>query len=147
MSPELRQLVAYRMERAWEAFHDAEALSARGSTNSAANRLYYAAFYAVSALLLANNLGASKHSGVRALFNQHFVKTDKVSPAFATLYNKLFAERTDADYADMKVVAPEFVRDNLPQVEEFIGRIAVILQASGYTEIPQNTEQDGQDGQ
>lgn len=146
MSAELRQLIAYRMERAWEAFHDAEVLYARGSMNSAANRLYYAAFYAVSALLLANNLGASKHSGVRALFNQHFVKTGKVSPALATLYAKLFAERTDADYADMKKVAPEFVRDSLPQVENFIGSVVVILETSDYTEMPKSTTHDGHDG-
>lgn len=37
------------------------------------NRIYYAMFYAVNALLIAKGFSASKHSGVRALFNKEIV--------------------------------------------------------------------------
>jgi len=43
--------------------------------NPCVNRLYYACFYAVSALLIQQGLSSSKHTGVRSLFNRHYVKT------------------------------------------------------------------------
>ena len=133
MSPELRQLVAYRVERAREALSEARINLEHGSTNLATNRLYYAVFYAVGALLLANNLSSSKHSGVRALFIQHFVKTGRIGNELADLYNLLFKERTDADYADLKRVPAEFVFENLPNVERFIEAIVNELETMGYT--------------
>ena len=44
------------------------------------NRLYYACFCAVSAVLAAHDLNQSKHSGVRSQFFRHFVRPG----AFAT---------------------------------------------------------------
>ncbi len=63
------------MERAEETFKDAELLVDNNSLKSALNRLYYAAFYTVRALLATKGLDSSKHSGVILLFNHHFVKT------------------------------------------------------------------------
>ena len=45
-----------------------------GHPYGAANRIYYACFYATVALLLTRNLSSLKHSGVMALFNRHFVR-------------------------------------------------------------------------
>ena len=45
-------LMHYRMERADEALEEAAILSERCHYNAAVNRLYYACFYAVQALLL-----------------------------------------------------------------------------------------------
>ncbi|NJN28258.1 MAG: HEPN domain-containing protein [Cyclobacteriaceae bacterium] len=47
-----RELVKYRLDRATDTFDDSLILRKRQKWNSAVNRLYYAAFYAVSALLL-----------------------------------------------------------------------------------------------
>ena len=44
-------LVAYRIARAKDTYEDAVILSERERWNSAINRLYYAAYYAVMALL------------------------------------------------------------------------------------------------
>lgn len=49
-------LIKYRLHRAKETFEDAKILGERHRWNSAVNRLYYAAFYAVSALLLKSDL-------------------------------------------------------------------------------------------
>jgi hypothetical protein len=45
-------LVKYRLEKAKETFEDAQLLIESKRWNSAINRLYYSAFYAVIALLL-----------------------------------------------------------------------------------------------
>lgn len=74
MTRERRTLVLYRIERAREALDEAAILLEKGHTNTFVNRLYYACFYVVSAMLLTKGLSSAKHSGVRGLFHQNFVK-------------------------------------------------------------------------
>ena len=49
-------LIKYRLERARDTYEDSLILRERGKWNSAINRLYYSAFYAVSALFLDSDL-------------------------------------------------------------------------------------------
>jgi uncharacterized protein (UPF0332 family) len=56
------------------------------------NRLLYACFYAVSALLVGHGLSSSKHAGVRCLFTKQYVKTGRISKDLARVYNDLFAK-------------------------------------------------------
>ena len=68
MMDETRTLVSYRLERARESLAEARLLLEQGHTNTFVNRLYYACFYAISALLLARDLSPAKHSGLRRSF-------------------------------------------------------------------------------
>jgi uncharacterized protein (UPF0332 family) len=68
--------------------------------NACVNRLYYACFYAVSALLVRHGLSSSKHTGVRRLFNQHYVKMGEIPKDLARTYNDLFERRQEGDYID-----------------------------------------------
>lgn len=97
MNPDL---VQYRLDRAEEALKDAELLLSENRLISTVNRLYYGMFYAVIALLETNDLSSSKHTGVRALFNQHFVKTGVISNQAGSLFNMLFNDRHKGDYSD-----------------------------------------------
>ena len=63
---ELRELINYRMQRAMETLEEARVMAGMEHWNACANRLYYAAFYAVSALLVKDGLSARKHSGIKA---------------------------------------------------------------------------------
>ncbi len=63
MKEETRALIRYRMERAGETLEEAAVMLEKGHVNTAVNRLYYACFYAVSALLLTRELASAKHSG------------------------------------------------------------------------------------
>jgi uncharacterized protein (UPF0332 family) len=47
--------------------------------NSAINRLYYAAYYAVIALLLQYEHKPTTHNGAKSQFSEHFIKT-KIFP-------------------------------------------------------------------
>ena len=93
MNYEKRDLIRYRAERSRETLEDARILAKSGRWNSCINRLYYACFYAVDALLTANNLGSSKHSGVRGIFNKQFVMTGIVEKFLAKTYNDLYEKR------------------------------------------------------
>ena len=59
-----KTLIKYRCQEAIEALEDAELLIDSKRYRSAANRLYYAAFYSVLAVLLTKRLQYSKHSAV-----------------------------------------------------------------------------------
>jgi uncharacterized protein (UPF0332 family) len=95
-----KDLVLYRMTRAKETLEDARILADTGRWNACVNRLYYACFYAVSALLVRHGLSSSKHTGVRSLFNRHYVKTGKIPKDLARIYNDLFERRQEGDYID-----------------------------------------------
>ena len=73
---DVKALIAYRLEEAAEALADAELLLHAGGCRSAANRLYYAAFYAAVAVLLTKRQEYSKHSGVIAFFDKEFICRD-----------------------------------------------------------------------
>jgi len=60
MKEETRILIMYRLERARESLEEAVILLEREYGNTFVNRLYYACFYAVSALLLTRGLSISK---------------------------------------------------------------------------------------
>lgn len=115
-----RQLVQYRLNRAEETYQDACTLASTGRWNSCINRLYYSCFYAITALLIKDNLSSPKHTGVRSLFNKNYVKTGIISKDLASVYNELFEYRLEADYAD-------FVDFQESQVFPFISKARELL--------------------
>lgn len=54
-------LVKYRLDRADETMKEAAILANESHFNAAANRLYYACFYATTALLIANGISTQSH--------------------------------------------------------------------------------------
>ena len=64
-----RDLIQYRIDRALETLEDARILQKSKRWKACVNRLYYACYYAVSALLLQKGLFSSKHTGIRSMFN------------------------------------------------------------------------------
>jgi hypothetical protein len=76
--------------------------------------LYYAAFYAVIALLLIENYDGLTHDGTRSQFNLKFIKDGKIQKDFGKLYSKLFDWRQKGDYGDLFDFTEELV---LPLIE------------------------------
>ena len=116
----LQDLIQYRIERARETFKEALLMQREGHWNSCANRLYYACYYAVTALLATKGQASSKHTGIKALFNQHFIKTGLVPKENGRLYNRLFDARKEGDYVDFVVFERDDVEPWIPQVKDFI---------------------------
>lgn len=71
-----------------------------GRSASAVNRFYYAAFHAARALLATRGLDSSRHAGVIALFQQHFVKTGDFPLDVARALPRAFEKRLNSDYED-----------------------------------------------
>ncbi|HOU15888.1 MAG TPA: HEPN domain-containing protein [Anaerolineae bacterium] len=112
--------IQYRLERAHEVLDIAKLAADTGAFNSCVNRLYYAMFYAVNALLFRHAYSSPKHTGVRALFNQHFIKTGLIPKEYGQLYNDLFELRQESDYKDFFYADPDEVLPLIPQVQTFI---------------------------
>jgi len=121
-------IILYRVERTHETLKDARILASSERWNACVNRLYYACFYAVSALLMKKGLSSSKHSGVRSLFNFHFVKTGKVPKDLARIYNDLFERRQESDYLDFVSFQESQVRPWISQAETLIECILELIQ-------------------
>lgn len=94
-------LINYRLVRAKETLKDAEILAENTRWNSCINRLYYAAYYAVMALLLNSDLKPTTHTGAKSNFSEHFILTNKIPKNFGKIYSQLFTWRQKGDYDDL----------------------------------------------
>jgi uncharacterized protein (UPF0332 family) len=117
-------LVQYRLSRAREAYEEALLMQREHHWNACANRLYYACFYAINALLVKTGYASSKHTGVRSYFNQHFVKTGKVDKVLGRLFNELFEARQEGDYVDFVQYDEALIAPWIHAVKKFIDRLA-----------------------
>lgn len=124
---ERRSIASVRIERAYKTLADAKAIVAAGMWNAAANRLYYACYYMVSALLVNKGFEASTHSGVIRMFSLNFVKEGFVSDEMGRFYSKLFELRQTGDYADWVYLTEEDVAPLVPKVEEFMDTIKGLI--------------------
>lgn len=120
MSGTLRDLVNYRLERAKDTLDDARILAEKSKWNSAINRLYYAAYYAITALLLHSDLRATTHNGTKSLFSEHFIKTGVFSQEVGKMYSQLFTWRQKGDYTDLFDFTQEGVNPYFEPVEKLI---------------------------
>jgi len=93
-------LISYRLARADEVLQEVDLHIKNGLWITAVNRLYYACFYAVTALLVSKGFEARTHAGVRLLLGQQFIKTGIISHKSGKTYNTLFVMRQSGDYDD-----------------------------------------------
>jgi len=120
MNGSKKDLIVYRLERAKDTLDDARILADKSRWNSAINRLYYSAYYAIMALLLNSNFKPISHNGAKTLFSQHFVKTNKFSEESGKIYSQLFTWRQKGDYADLFDFTEEKVLPYFDPVQKLI---------------------------
>jgi len=113
----------YRMEKAEESYQAAELLVANGQWNAAVNRLYYAAYYAISGLLAKSGIESKTHAGVKTQFLLHYVKTALIDMNMGKLYADLFDWRQKGDYGDFFDFSEEDVRPLMVPVRALIDAV------------------------
>jgi len=74
VKPSNKDLIKYRVDRAFETLEEANILAQYNHWDTVANRLYYSCFYAVSALFYKFNLTAKTHSSFKSQFHKNFIK-------------------------------------------------------------------------
>ena len=83
------------------------------------NRLYYACFYATSALLVANGITAASHAGVKTMLGLHFVSKGLLDIQHGKTFSRLFEIRHTGDYDDFVYCDKEMVEEYTPKAETF----------------------------
>lgn len=122
-----KALVQYRLSRSEECFQEASLLASESHYNAAMNRLYYACYYAVVALLISGNISATTHAGVKTMFNLHYVVNGRLPKSHGKTFSRLFDIRHSGDYDDFVYCDKEMFDEFLPQSKSFVDAIQAIL--------------------
>lgn len=94
-----------------------------GFWNTSVNRMYYACFYAVGALLVKKGIDTSSHSVTRLQFGQLFIKTGLIDREMSKIYSDLFEKRHKSDYNDFFDYDQETAERLFPKAKLFVKSI------------------------
>ena len=119
--------VAAELALARDTLAAGEVLAHAGLHRHAVGRAYYAVFHAACALLASIQRPVRTHDGVRALVNEHFVRTGKLAPEHARTLRQTAGDRNDADYDAAATFSEADAREDLDRARAFIDAVAVIL--------------------
>jgi len=123
-------IVEHRLKRACETLAEAKDLVNLNRWHGAANRLYYACYYAVTALLIKNGHISHTHNGAIGLLGKYFVVTNIIGREQNKLYQKLFDLRQGGDYSDWINIEEEDIKPLVAPAENFIETIEKIIKNS-----------------
>lgn len=129
MTGSKEDLIKYRLFRAKDTLDDARILADNHKWNSTINRLYYASYNAVMALLLASDLNPTTHNGAKSNFTEHFIKSNRIPKEYGKIYSQLFTWRQKGDYDDLFDFSEEKVMPYFEPVSNLIELIDKILKA------------------
>lgn len=128
LSDEERKIViGLETEKARKTFAEIEILRQAGLWDNIANRMYYAAFHAVSALLISNGHIVGTHQGAVIMLHQHYIKTGILEKKYGTLYSRLQTMREQSDYNCTYNATEEEITPLITLTGEFIEKILEMI--------------------
>ena len=113
-------LVKHRLERARETMNEVNATMQLRFWRMAANRLYYACYYAASALFIKHGIVTNSHRGVSNQLGLHFISKGIVSNEDGKLLKRLFELRQTGDYEDWIDIQEQDVAPLVEPAQKFI---------------------------
>ncbi|MBW1698434.1 MAG: HEPN domain-containing protein [Deltaproteobacteria bacterium] len=120
-------IIKYWIEKARESMEAACSEYDSGRHTTAVRNLYYACFYALTAVLLKEGHSFKKHTGVKAALHKDMIKAGMVDPKWGKFYNKIFDSRHEGDYQPLRVFEDEEVKILLDQGAGFIATMENLL--------------------
>jgi len=120
---ERHALVTYRIKKARKTFNEVDLHTQNKLWNTAINRLYYA----VSALLINEEIYTQTHAGARQMFGLNFIKTGGISKELGKFYSDIFDKRQTSDYEDFTDYSKEDVMGLIAPANELITKIENML--------------------
>jgi uncharacterized protein len=124
-----RREIVELWQRAQEALRATGTLLAAGFPDFAAARAYYAAFYAASALLLAEGKTFRSHRGAVALLHRDYVRTGRLSLDIGRILSMLSDLRSVGDYGGASHVSPTEANAALLAAQQFVEAVRALLPA------------------
>jgi len=124
---ERKIMVEFEIEKAHRLIDQFPILENAKLWDTLANRVYYAVFHAVTALLIKNGLHAESHQGVSVLFSKHFVKEGLIDAEYGRFFARLETMREKSDYTCLFETTEEEVLPMIPKAKELISIIERII--------------------
>lgn len=124
---ERKELVDYRIRRALETLREVSLHIENELWNTVINRLYYACYYAVIALLISKGIKAQTNAGVRQMFGLHFIKTGLIDKESGSFFSNIFDKRLTGDYNDFIDYTKEDILELINPAKDFIEEIQKLL--------------------
>ena len=127
MEAKVRELSRYRFNKAEKSLLISKKLFEEGEYGYSQNRAYYALFDAIRSVTVLDNFDSSKHSGIIAYFNQHYVKTglfDQKTSAVIRLASML---REKSDYEDFYEPDGDDTQNIIESITEFLKDVKSFL--------------------
>ena len=124
-----QQYIRKQLQLAEEALDDARYLVQDNRLKAAADRAYYAMFYAIQGALA--NAGVKRpktHGGAISLFGKHYISTGKMDKEFAKDLRDAYNLRQQSDYEVFAVVGEEPVKEMVERARAFIYQVRILLQ-------------------
>ncbi|MCL2028529.1 MAG: HEPN domain-containing protein [Bacteroidales bacterium] len=122
-----KEVVKYRLERAKSTLAEVPFLMENEFYGTAINRLYYACYYATTALLVSNGHEAHTHTGVKTLLALHYIKEGLIEKSLGKMYGQLFNMRQTSDYEDWITLDESDVKQFIEPTEQFISAIENLI--------------------
>lgn len=116
-------IVRFRIENAEATLTESLDQIERGHFNTAVNRMYYACYYAASALLVTIKIATKTHDGVLQMLSLHFIKTGLLPTEYGRIYRNMFDKRSSGDYEDFFYHTKESAEALYPDAKVFVERI------------------------
>lgn len=122
------ELSKRRLEIAHERMNSARILLDADDYKAVANRLYYAVFSAMRAVLALDGFDSKKHSGIIARFRQSYIKTGIFSTEMSKIIDDLEVIREDSDYDDFYIISKDDVKIQSQKAEHFVSEVEKCLE-------------------
>ena len=125
---ERKRVVLHNLQCAEDTLKEADVLATNELWRGCANRLYYAAYYITTALLVKNDHYSKTHSGTKNLFNLYFIKTGILTSKESYLYVQLFNNRQEGDYGSSVSNTKENIFPMIEPTKQFIETVKKLIQ-------------------
>lgn len=124
MKEEIQSLIRCRLEQAEDSIKEARLLQKEGmSLRSVMNRLYYAMFYSLLALLQQKGIGTSKHIGAISLFDREFIKNGVFDKELSRRLHRAFELRQKGDYLEQAEISEQDIAEMFPKAVDFVNTV------------------------
>ncbi len=120
-------IVELEKEKSLSTFAEIDILRNAKLWNNIAGRLYYAAFHAVSALLVNDGHSVGTHQGAVVQLHKFYVKTGVLSREDGSFYSQLQTLREKSDYNCSYNASEDEILPRISATKDFIDRVLNLI--------------------
>lgn len=135
MNDRQKDLCKYRISQSKDSLEVAEMALERGLFKDSINRSYYAAFYAVKAVLALEVVDFKRHKDVMAYFNKTYVATERFPRELGRKLGKLQQLREKSDYDDFYLASREVAEIQVKSAKMVMEEIIKFIQCVGVGDL------------